>query len=248
MADIKSVDQNNIPRHVAVIMDGNGRWARKRNLPRLEGHRQGYSALKRLVRTASDMGVEVLTAYAFSSENWKRPETEVLGLMQLIAFAAKIELADMNKQNVKIVCSGRMDQLAAPLRKQLEKDMNTTRNNTGLVLNIAINYGGRQEIVDAARRAAELVAQQQISAEQVDEALLSSLMYHPELPDPDIIIRTAGEMRLSNFLTWQTVYTELFVTETLWPDVNEETLQEAVIAYQSRTRKFGGLVEKGDSN
>jgi len=241
------VDPENIPRHIAVIMDGNGRWARTRGLPRLEGHRQGYVALKRLITAASGMDVKVLTAYAFSSENWKRPESEVTGLMQLITFAAKVELADMNKQGVKIVCSGRMEQLSEPLRKQLEKDIASTANNTGLVLNLAINYGGRQEIVDAARRAAQLVADGQLTTDQIDEKLFASLMYHPEFSDPDIIIRTAGEQRLSNFLTWETVYTEIFVTNTLWPDVDKDTLVDAILAYQSRTRKFGGLIEKGET-
>jgi undecaprenyl diphosphate synthase len=245
--DEQLIDPENIPSHIAVIMDGNGRWARTRGLPRLEGHRQGYIALKRLITAASGMNVKVLTAYAFSSENWKRPESEVIGLMQLITYAAKVELADMNKQGVKIVCSGRMEQLSEPLRKQLEKDVASTANNTGLTLNLAINYGGRQEIVDAARKAAQLVADGQLTTDQIDEKLLASLMYHPEFSDPDIIIRTAGEQRLSNFLTWQTVYTEIFVTNTLWPDVDKDTLVEAILAYQSRTRKFGGLIEKGET-
>ena len=241
------IDLENVPKHIAVIMDGNGRWARARGLTRAEGHRQGYVALKRLITAASDLNVKTLTAYAFSSENWKRPESEVNGLMQLITFAAKIELAEMNKQGVKIVCSGRMEQLSEPLRKQLTKDMTSTVNNQGLVLNLAINYGGRLEIVDAAKRAAQMVIDGKIAPDQIDEDLMSSLMYHPELGDPDMIIRTAGEQRLSNFLTWETVYTEIFVTNTLWPDVDKDTLVEAILAYQSRTRKFGGLIDKGDA-
>lgn len=243
-----NIDANNIPKHVAVIMDGNGRWARNRGLNRLEGHRQGYVALKRLITAASDFNIKVLTAYAFSSENWKRPINEVNGLMQLITFAAKIELADMRRQGVKIVLSGRMDELSAPLRKQLSKDIEATSGNDGLILNLAINYGGRLEIVDAAQKAAKLVKEGQIAPEDIDEKLINSLMYHPELGDPDLIIRTAGEQRLSNFLTWETVYTEIFVTNTLWPDVCEDTLAEAILAYQSRTRKYGGLIEKGDNN
>lgn len=246
--DDYNIDPNNVPRHVAAIMDGNGRWAQRRGLNRLEGHRQGYLALKRLTAAASELGVKVLTAYAFSAENWKRPETEVRGLMQLITFAAKMELAEMRRNGVKIICSGRLDQLAHPLFRQLEKDIVATAGNTGLILNLAINYGGRQEIVDAARKAAQLAVEGKIAPSEIDENLIGSLMYHPELPDPDLIIRTAGEQRLSNFLTWQTIYSEIFVTDTLWPDVGRDTLIEAILAFQHRTRKFGGLIEKGDKN
>lgn len=246
MTDNVSVklDPENIPTHIAVIMDGNGRWARRKGLPRLEGHRRGYKALKEIVIAAADLNVKAITAYTFSSENWRRPKTEVTGLMKLIKYAAKKELGEMNKEGVKIVGSGRLDGLPGPLLEQLNEDFETTKNNDRITLNIAINYGGRNEIVDAIKRVAQMAAKNEISPEDIDEDLLSSLMYHPELPDPDLLIRTAGEMRISNFLLWEMAYTEMYVTETLWPDFSKEELIKAIIEYQNRTRKFGKVVEE----
>jgi undecaprenyl diphosphate synthase len=238
------LDPNRIPKHIAVIMDGNGRWARRRGFPRLEGHRQGYKTLKAIVISAADLGVKALTAYAFSSENWRRPQAEVTGLMRLIRFAARSELETMKNEGVRIVASGRMHELPEPVRKQLDKDAEATSGNSRIILNIAVNYGGRNEVVDAARCAAGMVKRGEIEADQIDEALLSSLMYRPELPDPDLLIRTAGEMRTSNFLLWETAYTELYVTETLWPDFSTDDLVAAIADFQSRTRKFGKVVEQ----
>ena len=232
-----------IPRHIAVIMDGNGRWARQRGLPRLEGHYQGYKTLKQTVIAAARIGVEVLTAYAFSSENWRRPADEVEGLMDLVILALKAELDMMKEEGVRIIVSGRFDDLPESVQTQFLKDIDETKGNSRIVLNIALNYGGRNEIVDAARRAAAMVVDGEIIAEQIDEALLSSLMYHPELPDPDLLIRTAGEMRVSNFLLWEAAYTELYVTETLWPDFSEADLADAIRSFQQRTRKFGQVAE-----
>lgn len=237
-------DPERIPNHIAVIMDGNGRWARRKGLPRLEGHRQGYKTLKNVVTAAADMGVKVLTAYAFSSENWTRPKTEVSGLMRLIRFAARAELEQMRKERVRITASGRLHELPRPVRDQLIEDMEATKNNDGIVLNIAVNYGGRNEILDAVRRAAAMAQAGELDPTEIDEASFSGLMYSPDLPDPDLLIRTAGEMRVSNFLLWQIAYTEIYVTETLWPDFTKDTLIEAIASYQKRVRKFGAVVDQ----
>ena len=239
-----SLDAGSIPRHIAIIMDGNGRWARRQGLPRLEGHRQGYKTLKNVVIAAAELDVKVLTAYTFSSENWRRPKAEVAGLMRLIRFAARAELEEMKKEGVRIIVSGRVRELPKPVREQLSEDTDTTSSNSRIVLNIAVNYGGRGEIVDAVRRAAEMVRCGEVEPAGIDEELISSLMYHPELPDPDLLIRTAGEMRISNFLLWECAYTELHVTETLWPDFSKDDLVKAIADYQARTRKFGKVVEQ----
>ncbi len=238
------LDPQRIPRHIAIIMDGNGRWARRRSLPRLEGHRQGYKTLKNVVIAAAELNVKALTAYTFSSENWGRPKTEVQGLMKLIRFAARAELEEMMKGGVRILVSGRMHELPKPVQDQLNEDIQATAHNSRITLNIAVNYGGRAEIVDAARYAAEMVQAGEIEPAEIDESLISSLMYHPELADPDLLIRTAGQMRVSNFLLWQCAYTELHVTQTLWPDFTKDDLVRAISDYQSRTRKFGKVVEQ----
>jgi undecaprenyl diphosphate synthase len=241
---MQGIDPQRVPRHIAVIMDGNGRWARRRGLPRLEGHRQGYKTLKSIVMAAAELDVKVLTAYTFSSENWKRPNAEVSGLMRLIRYAARAELDEMKKEGVRIVVSGRLHELPKSVQKQLNEDVEATAGNSRIILNIAVNYGGRAEIVDAARAAAEMVRRGEIEPCQIDEALIASLMYHPELPDPDLLIRTAGEMRISNFLLWECAYTELYVTPTLWPDFSKDDLIGAIKDYQRRTRKFGAVVEQ----
>lgn len=241
---MQGIDPQRVPRHIAVIMDGNGRWARRRGLPRLEGHRQGYKTLKSIVMAAAELDVKVLTAYTFSSENWKRPKAEVSGLMRLIRYAARAELDEMKKEGVRIVVSGRLHELPKSVQKQLNEDIEATAGNSRIILNIAVNYGGRAEIVDAARAAAEMVRRGEIEPCQIDEALIASLMYHPELPDPDLLIRTAGEMRISNFLLWECAYTELYVTPTLWPDFSKDDLIGAIKDYQRRTRKFGAVVEQ----
>jgi len=238
------LDPERIPQHIAVIMDGNGRWARQKGLPRLEGHRRGYKALKNFVIAAADLKVKVITAYAFSSENWRRPQAEVSGLMKLIRFAAKAELEYMKKEGVRIITSGRFHELPQALQDQFNEDYEATKHNDRIVLNIAVNYGGRNEIIDAARQAASMAAEGKIRPEDIDEKLLSGLMYHPELPDPDLLIRTAGEMRVSNFLMWETAYSELFVTDTLWPDFGKDDLVAAIAVYQKRSRKFGTVLEQ----
>lgn len=238
------LDPERIPQHIAVIMDGNGRWARRRHLPRLEGHRRGYKALKSFVIAAAELDVKVVTAYGFSSENWTRSQAEVSGLMKLIRYAAKAELEYMKKEGVRIITSGRFSELPPPLQEQFTEDYEATKDNDRIILNIAVNYGGRNEIVDAAKRAAAMVAEGEITVGDIDDKLISSLMYHPELPDPDMVIRTAGEMRMSNFLLWESSYSEYYSTQTLWPDFSKDDLIEAIKNYQSRTRKFGSVVEE----
>lgn len=225
--------------HVAVIMDGNGRWARKKGLARLLGHREGYKTLRGVLLNASELGIRYLTVYAFSAENWRRPEDEVKGLMKLIEQAAKDELRLMHQNNVRVQVAGRIDQVPEGLRRALEHGMETTKDNTGITFTLAINYGGRAEMVDAVRK----IVAEGIAPEDIDEDTISQHLYNPSHPDPDLMIRTAGEMRWSNFLLWQAAYTELYVTEKTWPEFGEKELLEAVATYQKRTRKFGAVVE-----
>jgi undecaprenyl diphosphate synthase len=238
----KDIDPARVPRHVAIIMDGNGRWATLKGLPRVFGHKQGYQTVRWLVRTALDLGIGALTLYTFSSENWKRPSYEVQALMRLIRAAARRELAELHENGVKVLISGRLHELPDKVREQLEHNMEVTKNNTNMVLNLAINYGGRTEIVDAAKAIAEKAARGEISADQIDEKLISQNMYSPEIPDPELVIRTAGELRVSNFLLWEIAYSEIWVTPTLWPDFSKQALGDAIRDFQRRKRKFGGLL------
>ena len=233
------IDLSSIPSHVAVIMDGNGRWAKKRALPRLLGHREGYKALRGILLAASELGLKFLTVYAFSAENWRRPEDEVKGLMSLIEKAARDELRLMHQNNVRVNVSGRIDQLPKGLQQALLDGVETTKNNTGITFTLAVNYGGRAEIVDAVRN---MVAEG-VEEDEVTEEAISQHLYNPDHPDPDLMIRTAGEMRWSNFLLWQGAYCELYVTEKTWPEFTPEDLLDAVKTYQQRTRKFGAVVE-----
>lgn len=238
------LDMARMPKHIAVIMDGNGRWATRQGMARLQGHFQGYKTLHDVVIWASELGIEVVTGYAFSSENWTRPETEIEGLMELVTMALRAELEMMMEENVRIVRSGRRSDLSEELIEAFDIAEEQTRNNSKITLNICLNYGGRNEIVDATRAAGQMVAEQRIGPEDIDEKLLSSLMYRPELPDPDMLIRTAGEMRVSNFLLWEIAYSEIYVTQSLWPDFSKDELIRAIAEYQLRTRKFGAVVDE----
>jgi len=226
-----------LPKHIAIIMDGNGRWAQQRGLPRLLGHREGYKTLRSVLLHASERGIKYLTVYAFSAENWRRPKDEVDGLMKLIERAARDELRVMHKNGVRVRVAGRMDELPAGLRNALEEGMTTTANNTGITFTLAINYGGRAEIVDALKA----IVKEGVQPDQIDESLISAHLYNPDHPEPDLMIRTAGEMRWSNFLLWQSAYAELFVTEKTWPEFDRAELDRAIDAYGHRTRKFGAL-------
>lgn len=238
------IDPDRVPRHVAIIMDGNGRWATSRGLSRLEGHFQGYKTLRAVVEAASDFGIEILTAYTFSTENWRRPKPETDALMQLIIEAARAEIADMQQKGVRMIVSGRIEDLPPATREELERDIQATQGNCRITLNLAINYGGRREIADAAREIARRAVAGELRHEDVDEDLLARHLYRPDLPDPDLLIRTAGEMRVSNFLLWQIAYSEIHVTQVLWPDFTKDDLAEAIADYQSRTRKFGAVVRE----
>jgi undecaprenyl diphosphate synthase len=233
------IDLLRLPAHLAMIMDGNGRWAKSRGLARLLGHREGYKTLRGVLLNASELGIRYLTVYAFSAENWRRPEDEVRGLMKLIEQAAKDELRLMHQNNVRVQVAGRIDQVPDGLRKALEHGMETTKNNTGITFTLAINYGGRAEMVDAVKK----IVAEGVKPEDIDEDTISAHLYNPSHPDPDLMIRTAGEMRWSNFLLWQAAYTELYVTDVTWPEFGEKELLDAVLTYQKRTRKFGAVVE-----
>jgi len=233
------ISLDSLPKHLAIIMDGNGRWAKKKGLARLLGHREGYRTLRSVLLNASELGIEYLTVYAFSAENWRRPEDEVAGLMKLIETAARDELRAMHQNNVRIHVAGRIDQVPEGLRKALIHGIETTKSNTGITFTLAINYGGRAEIVDAVKQ----IVKSGVEAESVSEDLISSFMYNPEHPEPDLMVRTAGEMRWSNFLIWQSAYCELYVTEVPWPEFNADELLKGVLTFQQRTRKFGAVVE-----
>jgi undecaprenyl diphosphate synthase len=238
-----SLDPLRMPRHVAIIMDGNGRWARGRGLPRVEGHRRGEASVKAVVERCGELGVDYLTLYTFSAENWRRSQDEVQAIMRLIEFVARKEINELHRKNVRLRVIGRLNELPASLQEELRRDMALTEKNTGLSLTLAINYGGRTEIVDAARRLAEKVALGELEPLEINEEAIARELYLPEMPDPDLVIRTGGEMRLSNFLLWQSAYSELWITPTLWPDFGGTQLEDAIRWYQSRERRFGGVLE-----
>jgi undecaprenyl diphosphate synthase len=231
----------NVPAHIAIIMDGNGRWAKEKGMVRLKGHQAGMESLREIVRACSDKGVKVLTVYAFSTENWKRPIEEVSGIFSLLVRYVAKELKELNANNVQICILGDIDPLPADAKKAAQKAVDSTKDNTGLIFCIAINYGGRAEIVRAARFLAKQAAEGQLDPASIDEAMFASQLYTADLPDPDLIIRTGGEMRLSNFLTWQSAYSELYVTDTYWPDFTPDKLQEAIDAFNGRDRRYGGI-------
>lgn len=230
-------DPEQLPRHVAVIMDGNGRWAHARGLPRLHGHRAGVDNVRTVLEASVEFGIQYLTIYAFSTENWTRPTDEVNGLLQIMAEVIKTETEDLHQNGVCVRHVGRLDGLPIPLAEALKEATALTKDNRRIILNVAFNYGGRAELVDAVRR----IIEDHVAPEAVTESLISQYLYTGGQPDPDLIIRTAGEMRLSNFLLWQAAYAEYYTTETFWPDFGREELQRALAAYAARTRRFGGV-------
>jgi len=238
-------DVAHAPQHVAIIMDGNGRWARRRGLPRVAGHRAGADNVRTIVEACPNLGVKYLTLYTFSVENWKRPRAEVRALMALLGRVLRREAAELHAQGVRVGAIGRLHELPAPVQRILQEVMDLTRGNTTLRLTLALNYGGRAEITDACRQIARRVAAGETAPEEISEDTISRHLYAPDLPDPDLLIRTAGEMRVSNYLLWEIAYSEFWVTDTLWPDFHAPHLLEALVAYQGRVRKFGGLVEPG---
>jgi undecaprenyl diphosphate synthase len=236
-AAVLDIDLSRLPQHVAIIMDGNGRWAQNQGLPRLFGHNEGYKALRHILLACSDLGIRYLTVYAFSSENWTRPEDEVAGLMKLIEQAARAELEEMHANNVRVQVAGRLNELPEALRNALQEGIELTAKNTGITFILAVNYGGRAEIVDAVKKLAE----QGKDLRLLTEEQVSANLYLPEVPDPDLMVRTAGEMRWSNFLIWQAAYSELYVSEKTWPEFTPDEFLRAIAEFQSRTRKFGGI-------
>ncbi|HEX4410540.1 MAG TPA: isoprenyl transferase [Xanthobacteraceae bacterium] len=236
-----------MPRHVAIIMDGNGRWAAARGLPRFEGHRRGVEALRKTVRAAGDLGIAVLTIFSFSSENWSRPQSEIRDLLGLLRRFIRNDLVELHKSNVRVSVIGERDDLSGDIRGLLEEAETLTGNNTGLNLVVAFNYGARQEIARAARRLAIEVAEGRLAASAITPELLTRHLDIPDLPEPDVIIRTSGEQRLSNFLLWQAAYSELVFVPTYWPDFDRAALENAIAEYRRRERRFGGLIAQTGS-
>ncbi len=230
-----------IPNHVAIIMDGNGRWAEKRGLPRLAGHSAGTDNVRRVIKCFNDYDVKYITIYAFSTENWSRPQREVQGLMRIMEDVIDREAENLHKDGVKLIHLGNLDGISEKLKQKLQYAIKLTEDNSRGTLCIAFNYGGRAEIIDAIKR----IIRDGILPNEIDEALISYYLYTINLPDPDLIIRTGGEMRLSNFLIWQAAYSEYYATPTLWPDFGPEEIEQALIAYSERERRFGGLITEG---
>ncbi len=231
------VPRERIPRHIGIIMDGNGRWAKARGLPRLAGHRAGTQNIRRVLEACRDFGVEVLTIYAFSTENWQRPPREVEGLMRLLSLSIHKQLKELDQEGVQIRLCGRLEGVMPRLRRRIEEAVERTKDNNRIILNVAFNYGGRAEILDAVRA----IVREGIPAEEITEDVFSAHLYTAGLPDPDLIIRTSGEFRLSNFLIWQAAYAEFYVTPAYWPDFDRQELMKAIQDYASRERRFGRL-------
>ena len=233
----RQVNFEQLPAHVAIIMDGNGRWAAQRHLPRVEGHRAGITSVREIVETAARLELGVITLYAFSVENWKRPRAEINTLMTLLKRYLRLELSTLLRNNIRFRVIGREEELSPDVRHELDLGMEKTAGNTGMLFNIALNYGGRAEIIDAVKR----VLAAGINPDDLDERRFAQFLYTAGQPDPDLLIRTSGEMRVSNFLLWQIAYSEIWVTETLWPDFRRRHLLEAIVAYQKRDRRYGGI-------
>jgi undecaprenyl diphosphate synthase len=238
---LTQIDSARLPSHVAIIMDGNGRWAARRTLPRIAGHRAGADAVRRAVETGARLGLKCLTLYAFSTENWKRPRFEVRALMDLLTEFLRKELKSLRDNNIQFRMIGRSEGLNISVLEQIRRAELATYQNTGMRLNIAINYGGRAEIVDAVRLLVQEAAAGRLSPEEIDDQAIESKLYTRSLPDPDLLIRTSGETRISNFLLWQIAYAEIHVTDTLWPDFSESDFFSALIEYQKRDRRYGGI-------
>ncbi|MBI4353913.1 MAG: isoprenyl transferase [Candidatus Omnitrophica bacterium] len=242
------LDSTRLPQHLAIIMDGNGRWATARGLPRILGHRAGAEAVRRVVEGCCELGIPALTLYAFSWENWRRPSQEIRELMELLVEFLQGELDRLRANEIRLQAIGRLEELPPPVLHQLQAAMAQTEAFHRMTLTLALSYGGRQELVDATRHIARLVQQGRLTPEVIDEQTIAQHLYRPDLPDPDLLIRTSGEQRLSNFLLWQISYCELYVTPTLWPDFTKQTLVEAVAAYQHRQRRFGNTTVSEATN
>ncbi|MFZ4595151.1 MAG: isoprenyl transferase [Verrucomicrobiaceae bacterium] len=234
-------DLTTVPRHIAIIMDGNGRWAKERGLPRTEGHRRGAESVRAMTEACRELGVQYLTLYAFSSENWKRPKREVDALMKLLEHYLKREVKEMMKNNIKLQAIGRLHDLPESCQRELHRAIETTANNTELTLILALSYGGREEIVDGVKSLIESIEKGHLDKAMINNEVFSKHLYTRYYPDPDLLIRTSGELRLSNFLLWQLSYTEFYITDKLWPDFRKPELEEAIASYSKRQRRFGSV-------
>ncbi|WP_408625497.1 isoprenyl transferase [Crassaminicella thermophila] len=239
--DERGLDLNNLPKHIAIIMDGNGRWAKKRGLPRTAGHKAGVEALREIIKVSSELGIQFLTLYAFSTENWKRPTEEVSALMQLLIYYLRKEISELHKNNVKIKTIGDISRLPQAAQAEIYSAIELTKNNDGLVVNIALNYGARDEIINAVKNICQEVKNDKININEINEDIFSKFLYTKEIPDPDLVIRPSGELRISNFLLWQIAYSEFWFSDIFWPDFDRKCLIKAIIDYQNRDRRFGGI-------
>jgi len=233
-----------IPKHIAIIMDGNGRWAKKRGLPRVAGHKRGVDTVKEIVEACAEIGVKFLTLYTFSTENWKRPKDEVSTLMRLLLSSLRDRVNELNDNDVRLTTIGNTQSLPIEVQKQLSSDIERTKNNKKMVLNLALSYSGRWELLEAIKQIADSAAKSKIKVEDIDENLISSFLTTKDIPDPDLVIRTSGEFRVSNFLLWQIAYSEFIITETLWPDFSKFDLYDAIKIFQTRERRFGKVSEQ----
>ena len=236
--------QGPLPRHIAMIMDGNGRWAKQRGLPRIAGHREGVRSVRDIVEACGQLEIEVLTLYTFSTENWRRPQKEVSALMRLLLRTLRKEIEDLVKNNVRLLTIGNLEKLPRIAHQGMLEGMAATKGNTGLKLNLALNYGGREEIVSAVQKIALEIQQGKIRLQDIDRKIMAQYLYTKGLPDPDLLVRTSGEYRISNFLLWQLAYTEIYITDVLWPDFRRQNLYEAIRDYQGRERRFGKVSEQ----
>mgnify|MGYP006373636065 FL=1 len=237
-----------IPTHIAIIMDGNGRWAKKRGLPRVAGHKRGVDTVKEIVEACAEIGVKFLTLYTFSTENWKRPKDEVSTLMRLLLNSLRNRVNELNDNDIRLTTIGNIDALPVAVRKQLEFDIERTKNNTKMVLNLALSYSGRWELLEAIKQISNSAVKGKIKSKDIDEKIVSSFLTTKDIPDPDLVIRTSGEFRVSNFLLWQIAYSEFIITETLWPDFSKFDLYDAIKIFQKRERRFGKVSEQITKN
>ena len=243
-----TIDKDNLPHHIAIIMDGNGRWANVRGLPRIAGHREGVRTVRKITQLCGELGIQTLTLYTFSSENWKRPVAEVGALMKLLASSLRKEISDLMKNNVRFTVIGDMNKFDQQIQHELKNAFQKTKNNSGLNLNLALNYGSRQEILHATRKLVEKVTLGEIEIKDISEDLFSQMLHTKDLIDPDLLIRTGGEFRISNFLLWQIAYTEIHITDLCWPEFDKQNLMNAICDYQNRERRFGEISAKAQVN
>jgi len=243
----EELDKNNLPRHVAIIMDGNGRWAKKQGAKRIFGHRSAIKAVREATEGCTELGVDYLTLYAFSTENWYRPKAEIMGLMELLVATIKSETETLMKNNVRLQTIGAINTLPNRCQKELADCIGVTKNNNGLILTLALSYSGRWEIVEAVKSLLKDVKSGQLKEENISSDIFSEYLCTKGMPDPELLIRTSGELRISNFLLWQIAYTEIYISEVLWPDFRKKDLSEAILAYQKRERRFGKVIESNDA-